>query len=179
MSQSFLNTPHHIYLVRHGIATHSTTGYGDQVLTAQLLPEAYPVIHRLGKHLRSVPSQVNFGSTVLRCRQTVEIITEETGKLFRFDPRLSEYHQETFEEFAGRTRECLVELLAEADEVAVKKQLPNFSASIIICTHGAVIASVKNLLLKDQFLIEDELDYTHPGQLLHIFNRTTELIDFN
>jgi broad specificity phosphatase PhoE len=179
MPQSFLDTPHHIYLLRHGIATHSTTGYGDQILTAELLPEAYPVIHRLGVYLRSVPSQMNFGSTVLRCRQTVEVITKETGKLFRFDPRLSEYHQETFEEFAARTRECLTDLLAEADEVALKKQLPNSSASIIICTHGAVIASLKNLLLKDHFLLEDELNYTQPGQLLHIFHRTAEVLDFN
>ena len=179
MPQSFLETPHHIYLLRHGIATHSTTGYGDQILTAELLPEAYPVIHRLGVHLRSVSSQVNFSSTVLRCRQTVEIITQETGKFFRFDPRLREYHQETFDEFAARTRACLTDLLAEADEVALKKRLPDSSATVIICTHGAVIASLKNLLLKDQFLPEDELDFTQPGQLLHIFHRTAEVTDFN
>lgn len=179
MSRTLINTPHRFLIFRHGIATHSTAGYGDQVLTAGLLPEAYPVIERLAKHLASIRSQLNFSSEILRCRQTAEIVTKHTGKFFRFDPRLNEYHGETFEQFATRVRSVLEDLVSDADDIARKKNLPHGSATLMICTHGAVIAAIKHFLLEDHFLQKDELDYTTPGQLMDVHGSDVSLLDFN
>lgn len=179
MHRPLINTPHRFLIFRHGIATHSTTGYGDQIMTAGLLPEAYPVIQRLAEHLAPIRSQLNFSSEVLRCRQTAEIVTKHAGKFFRFDARLNEYHLESFEEFAARVRNVLEDLVTDADYLAEEKQLPNGSATLMICTHGAVIAALKHFLLEDHFLQKDELDYTLPGQLLDISGKSFSVLDFN
>lgn len=179
MHRSLVNTPHRFLIFRHGIATHSKTGYGDQIMTAGLLPEAYPVIERIAKHLAPIRSQLNFSSEVLRCRQTAEIVTKHAGKFFRFDSRLNEYHLETFEQLTARVRSILEDLITDADYLAEEKALPNGSATLMLCTHGAVIAALKHLLLENEFLPKDELDYTMPGQLLEVFGKTSTVIDFN
>src|SRR5215213_4420037 len=93
-----------IYIIRHGMAVHPSEGYGSRVLTAELLPEGIPPIQRLARYLTLMPSDYQACSEVLRCRQTAAIITEATGKPFVVDPRLREYHQESFADFSERVK---------------------------------------------------------------------------
>jgi len=157
-----------IYIFRHGMAVHPNEGYGSRVLTAELLPEGIPPIQRLGKYLALMPSDYQACSEVLRCRQTAAIVTEATGKAFVIDPRLREYHQESFDEFARRTEEF-------ADEI---RQSPY--ENIMLCTHGAVIAALKHYLIDGKFSRRYETDYTQTGQLLIIHDdKSSEVLDFN
>ena len=157
-----------IYIIRHGMAVHPNEGYGSRVLTAELLPEGIPPIQRLARYLALMPSDYQARSEVLRCRQTAAIITEATGKEFVVDPRLREYHQETFADFSERVK-------AFADELR-ESNYPN----VTLVTHGAVIAALKHYLIDDSFSKRDETDYTQTGQLLVIHDdKTTEVLDFN
>jgi broad specificity phosphatase PhoE len=178
MSKSFIGTPHHFYIFRHGLATLSTSGYGDQIYSAPLLPEAVPPITHLAEYLKPIPSRLNFSSEILRCHQTADLVTQVTGKTFLFDERLNEYHQETFTEFSSRVTEFLRFVIDLADDSATNSHdSPRFE-NILICTHGAVIACLKNLLLKDSFTTDDELDYTMPGELMILQNGELQVIDF-
>jgi|GEM_PF-397336 len=183
MSLNTYTTPHRVIIFRHGLATHSTSGYGDQILTAELLPEGIPAIERMAQYLKPIKSRIHFASPVLRCRQTVEIITREAGKFFRFDSRLSEYlgevHQEEFAAFAQRTAAALKNILAEADQLAGQSSAPQQPLTLMICTHGAVVASIKHLLLTGEFTQNDLLDFTLPGELMDIQNGQCDVKSFN
>lgn len=155
------------YIIRHGLATHSTTGYGDQILTAQILPESIPIIEKIGQYLRNIRSDYNVRSEIFRCQQTAEIITRLGQKPFITDARLNEYNQESFEQLHDRVKSFL-------DEVESK----NFH-NVLICTHGSVISGLENFLLNGEFLLGQEFTYPLPGQVSIIQNKQKELIDFN
>ena len=156
------------YIFRHGMAVHPNEGYGTRVLTAELLPEGIPPIKRLSQYLTLVPSDYQVCSEVLRCRQTAAIVTEATGKAFVIDPRLKEYHQESFDEFAERVKDFADELQQSGHQ------------NVMICTHGAVIAALKHYLIDGSFSRRHETDYTQTGQLLIIHDdKSTEVLDFN
>ena len=157
-----------IYIIRHGMAVRPNEGYGSRVLTAELLPEGIPPIERLARYMALVPSDYQACSEVLRCRQTAVIVSNATGKAFVIDPRLREYHQETFDDFAARTKDFADELQQSGYQ------------NITLCTHGAVIAALKHYLIDDSFSKRDETDYTQTGQLLVIHDdKSTEVLDFN
>jgi broad specificity phosphatase PhoE len=150
------------------MAVYPNQGYGSRVLTAELLPEGIPPIERLARYLEHVPSEYQACSEVLRCRQTAAIVTAATGKPFIIDPRLREYHQETFEQLAERVKSFCDDLLAA-----------NYRDAMI-CTHGAVIAAMKHYLTDGVIDRRHETDYTQTGQLLIIHDdKTTSVIDFN
>lgn len=155
------------YLFRHALATHSTNGYGEQILTAKILPEAIPPIKKMAAYLTHIPDSFNLSSELTRCVQTAQIITKITGKKFITDPRLNEYYQNTFAEFKDR----VIDFLQSLNQ--------NNSAQILICTHGAVIAAIKHLLLSGNFFQSQLNDYPECGQLLIIKNKKTKLLDFN
>ncbi len=155
------------YIFRHAQSIPLGEEYGSRVLTAEVIPEFLPPIRRMADFLKTVPTDVQYSSEVLRCRQTAAIVTEMTGKHFTFDARLNEYNQETFEHFTERVRNFL-------DEVQ-----RGSSSSILICTHGAVIAALKNFLLKNEFTKEELLDYPDSGILLEIKNGHITKKDFN
>ena len=162
--------PQTFYFFRHGLATLSTSGYGDQIVTAQLLPEAFPAVTRLGNFLKTQPYDAGFRSEFMRCKQTASKITEITGKGFVPDPHLNEFHLESFDEFTHR-----VEVWINW----IQKQ--NFPA-IWICTHGAVIAAAKNILVKGFYEPQDELDYPYTGELWMISTGESVVVhrqDFN
>ena len=157
-----------IYIFRHGMAVRPNESYGSRVLTAELLPEGIPPIQRLARYLTLAPSEYQACSEVLRCRQTAAIVTEATSKAFVIDPRLREYHQESFDEFSLRTKDF-------ADEI----QQAGYQ-NLMLCTHGAVIAALKHYLIDGKFSRRYETDYTQTGQLLIIHdNKSTEVLDFN
>lgn len=156
-----------IYLLRHGLATHSTTGYGDQLITASILPESIPVIKKTAEYLLDKQTDLNYSSEFLRCRQTVEIISMITGKQFLFDKRLNEYNAESFEQFKIRLQSFLEDIKQKQVE------------SLLICTHGAVIAGIKHLMINKKLNEENLLDFPIPGVLTVLNQGTIQEINFN
>jgi broad specificity phosphatase PhoE len=163
------------YIFRHALATYSTTGYGEGIVNAHILPEGVLPIQKMAEYLKHVITDYNVSSELTRCTETTAIINDIGGKLFVTDPRLNEfsleenYSHESFEEFRGR-------LLSFLREVQEDVTLVN----ILICTHGAVIAGLKHILLNGTFTVEDHHDFPAPGQLFIIHgNGTTEIKDFN
>lgn len=140
------------YLIRHGLAT-KKQHYGKKILSAELLPEGILQVNKLAIALKNIPDSLNYSSEIKRCRQTVEIISHETGKQFVFDRRLNEFYHEKFSEFKHRTKSFLDELMKLNNE--------NF----LICTHGMVIAAIKNYLTKGKFTFKDRFDYPEAGQM--------------
>jgi broad specificity phosphatase PhoE len=175
MSDITANTSHQFFVFRHGLATLSNTGYGDQVLTAPLLPEGIPSIERLATFLKDIPTDFHYTSEVLRCTQTADIVQKITGKEFQSDPRLNEYHQEPFQQFAERVENFLNDVIEKADRYKQTHPATEQPVSIVICTHGAVIAGIKHFLMSGTFSQEFELDYTQPGELLQIWKKSVQL----
>lgn len=155
------------YLFRHALATKSLFGYGDKIVTAQILPEGIPPIKRMAKFLKTIPTDFNVRSEFIRCRQTAAIVTKIAGNQFITDKRLNEYNEESFSNLRNRVKEFLQDM---------KKS--NYK-NILICTHGAVIAATKNLLLKNRFGLLNLYDYPKTGVLLIIKDEKIAEIDFN
>jgi broad specificity phosphatase PhoE len=144
------------YLFRHGLATHSTTGYGDQILTANLLPEAYPTVHRLGVFLTQFTFDRCLTSPIPRCLQTTAVVSEHIQQPFVIDERLTEYWPEIFEPFHARLTDLVDELHHDQ------------ASHIAICTHGSVIAGLQHLLRDEPFTETAINDFPEPAGLLII-----------
>ncbi len=158
------------YLFRHGLATHSTHGYGDKIITAEILPEGILPIKRMAMFLKTIPSDFQVCSEFIRCRQTAEIVTNIAGKRFMFDGAINEYApelKEPFNNFQNRVKHFLKDL----------QQKP--FQNIVICTHGAVIAAIKHLIVDGYFREKDLLNFPPCGALLIIEAKTVKQIDFN
>ena len=162
-----MNQPKTFYLVRHGLATFSLHGYGKRKLTAPLLPEGITAIKKLAVELKNVGESANISSEIIRCRETSAIIAEITGKEFSFDKRLNEEYHETIKEIRDRVQSLLDEVVA----------LPQ--SNIILCTHGAIIAAIKNLLIKNKFVTSQQHDFPQTGELVIINDKTVNTINFN
>src|SRR5687768_16016928 len=124
------------YIFRHGetFATKAGKGYGVRMFSASILPEATPALSRMGLYLKNISTDYNISSALKRCRQTVEIIGQESGKEFVFDKRLNDYFLESAYHFTNRIKQVLLEM-----------EEKNYS-SIAICTHGACISVLISLL---------------------------------
>src|SRR5437762_1931158 len=122
--------PKIFYIFRHGetFATKLEKGYGRKVFSAPLLDEGHPAIERIGEYLKNIETDFNTSSNVKRCRQTVEIVSQISGKQFIFDKRLNEFFLETYWHFRRRIKGVLKDI-----------DQKGFS-SVCICTHGACIA---------------------------------------
>ncbi len=142
------------YIFRHGIATHSLNGYGDQALTAGLLPEAYPAVNKLADFLTQFQFDLCLTSPVLRCQQTAQIVGAKIGHQFKTDERLSEYWPEVFPPF--RTR--VLTLAHELQREPVRR--------IAICTHGGVIAGLTRFLRDQDFDQTQLTDHPEPAGLV-------------
>ena len=155
------------YLIRHGIATYSTHGYGKRKLTAPILPEAVPIISKLATSLKDIKNSLNISSEIIRCRETSALISTTTGKQFSYDKRLNEEYHETIGEIRTRIQDFLNDM----------KKRPE--TNIIICTHGAIIAGLKNLLINGKFVTKHLVDYPPTGTVLIIKDRTVQIENFN
>jgi broad specificity phosphatase PhoE len=155
------------YILRHALSTYSKHGYGEEILTAQILPQETAPYKKMAQYLKSVENSSNYSSEIIRCRQTAEIISKETGKLFIIDKRLNEYHQETFIQLRRRVSDWLTDVQKDPKE------------NVIVCTHGAVIAVLKQLIIEGVSDEDHQLDYPQCGELLIIKNKELELINFN
>ena len=179
MSEITANTQHRFLIFRHGLATKSTTGYGEEIMSAPLLDEAIPVMEKLAEFLKTEVGDFQYSSEMLRCRQTAEIVTRVTGKEFSFDARLNEYNQEPFLQFADRVNDFLEDIIEKADRFKQQRVGTQEPVTIWICTHGAVVAGLKHLLMEGTFSQEYQLDYTQPGELLEIWKKNIQLHIFN
>lgn len=157
------------YIFRHGETYFSKLDipYGDQVETAEILPEGIPAIEKLAKELKNIPTDANFTSPYKRCLQTVEIVKNITGKVFTIDERLHDINAETIDEMVDRISEFYEEI-----------KTGNYE-NIAICTHGYPIAVLKSLITKGEFEIDKLKSYPDPGALVKIINGKIEQIDFN
>lgn len=155
------------YLFRHALATYSTQGYGEEILTASILPEAIPSIEKLAQHLNSVSKSLNLRSELARCEQTTDIITKITGKVFVPDKRLNEFYRETYDALRKRIWNFVDEMFQTKRE------------NLLLCTHGIVIAAIKHILLAGDFSEKHLLDYPACGELLIIKDKKEEVISFN
>lgn len=155
------------YIFRHGLATHSKYGYGKAIITAHILPEGIPAIKKIGEWLSTVPDSLNVSSEFIRCKETSDIVSAISGKQFARDSRLNEKHNETIPEVRERVKSLLDELESQSKH------------HIVICTHGTIIAALKNLLLLNTFVTKMHYDYPQPGVLLIIEGNTVKTINFN
>ena len=155
------------YIVRHGLATYSKTGYGHEVYSAELKPEGIPPIERLAEYLKDISTDYNVSSAVLRCVQTTEIISSIAGKQFVTDPRLKEFYGEDQFSLIKRVRSFVEEM----DQSEYQ--------NILICTHGAVIAGLKHFLTTGFFEFKNSADYSGTGQMMVIQDKDVEILDFN
>lgn len=156
-----------LYLFRHALATKSKRGYGKKILSATLLDDGIPAFKKLTLFLKDIRESLNISSKILRCRQSAKIISQITHKKFIYDPRINEFYHEEFEDFTKRVTDFLQDLEK------------NDHQNIIICTHGIVIAAIKNLILKGKFTKSNRYDYPPTGELVIIKNNKIQNIDFN
>ena len=168
------------YIFRHGqtFATKASSGYGIKIFSAPILPEAVPALESMGKFLKKVPDSSNFSSPVRRCRETVDIIRRVSEKEFLFDERLREYFifnrtssNPLFIETFGTLRNRIQSFIDHTKQVEAE--------NILICTHGALIAGLANLLTNGQFVRTDANEYPSPGVLTIIKGSKLKQIDFN
>lgn len=165
-----------LYILRHGetFATKKNTWYGLRVFSAPILEEGKGAIKRIGEHLKDIGTDYCVSSKILRCRQTVEIIRAETGKDFVFDSRLNEYFFETLWQFRSRVKSFLRDLEKKGYE------------NVLICTHGAVIAAILNMITTKPLPLLNRKSYPNPGVLIIIeyetigsSDATIQELDFN
>ena len=154
-----------MYIFRHGetnVTKNHLGSYGDEVFTAPILPEFIPSIEKMGEYLKNIPSEHNFSSEILRCKQTVEVVSRVTGKVFKFDPRINEVDpDESISDLALRISDFLKSL--------------NKDQTIMICTHGAIIAGIVSLVIKNSFTDGDYLNFPQPGTIWRVTNKIEEV----
>ncbi len=158
------------YIFRHG-ETYYNKQYGlydkDNFQTP-LLYEGKEVVERLANFLKDIPSDYNVSSPFERCRETVKIISEISGKEFLFDERVGEFYKENYQEY----REKIEDFLKEVEEKGYQ--------SVIICTHGATMSQLIHLICDES--PEKEIpvsEYDSTGVLVVIEDRKIREIDFN
>lgn len=156
------------YIFRHGETKYSkySLPYPSDSRTIEVLPEGIPAIRKIGEYLKEIESDYNVVSEFERCQTTIEIVSEISGKNFEKEARLNEFERESFSDFKKRVKNFI-------DEMERKKY-----KSVVICTHGAVVAALKNLLLTDSLRIINLPFYPKTGVILCIEGKKTEEIDF-
>ena len=120
----------------------------------------------MAEYLKNITPDLATSSEYLRCQQTTKIVAKITGMNFKKDSRLNEFGNETFLQFKKRIKDFLEE---------VEK---NKYQTVVICTHGAGIATIKNLLIKGRMKKKELPFYPKPGILLCIEGKKVKEIDF-
>lgn len=164
------------YIFRHGetFATlhknpqrfGAVQAYGRKLFSASILEEGKPAILRLGEFLKVRSTDFNACSQFKRCKETAQIVTDITGKGFVYDKRLNEIVFET----VGHLKNRVKSFLDFVEEHEYK--------NVAICTHGGVIAVLKNLILKGEYNWGVRNDYPGPGVLIIIEDGEYKEIDF-
>lgn len=160
--------PKTFYLFRHGETrfSKSDTPYGAHEHTAEILPEAVGAIERIAHYLKDRQIDYAIRSEFLRCRQTAAIIESLTNLSFISEPQLNEFTETQFDQFHKR----MVKLATTLQE--------DHHQSFAICTHGAVIAALRRLLLGKTFHAHDLMYYPKTGQVLKVSEAKEEELSF-
>jgi broad specificity phosphatase PhoE len=165
-----------LYIFRHGNTVNSNNLFikffgiwrkdSHSLVT---LPKALPALKRIGEYLKNIKTNADFTSPYIRCVDSARVVSEVTGKTYQEDERVRELEArgESFESLKSRVGNFLAEI---ADK--------NYSA-VSICTHGAVIATIKHLATGRSFPHFKIFDYPNPGNLVTIKNGKIETINFN
>lgn len=156
------------YVFRHGetFASKNNVDYGKHQFTAEILPEGVPAVKRLGEYLKTVETDEQYTSEILRCVQTANIVTDITGKSFEKHSGLKEFLEASFVQFRDRVKRLISEF----------QKTPG---TYLLCTHGAVVSALKHLLITGKYEEENLMDYPKTGVLLIIKNGTIKTLDFN
>ena len=151
------------YLFRHGETYFSKNHlrYGDQVESAEILPEGIPQIIKIAQKLKENSINQIYSSPLKRCVQTVDIIKKEIpGIKVVFDKRIEEEkisrYLETFKDQTQRIKNFL-------DEVKTKKY-----QKVGICSHGWPIAVMIRLLKEKKVYTFNLLNYPKCGEIITI-----------
>lgn len=157
------------YIFRHGQTKYSKyhLPYPKDNRFVEILPEGRAAIERLGKYLKNIKFSKNFSSEYHRCQQTTEIVNKFSGLKFKKDKRLNEKSGENFGDFKARVKDFVEEI-----------EKKNFE-TVVICTHGAVIAAMRKMLLKKGLRITNLPFYPKTGVLMKVVGKEIEYIDFN
>lgn len=163
------------YIFRHG----DTKRTGNILLkffgsikdssSLEILPKATPALTKIGEFLKNIPTDENYRSPYLRCDQSAQIVTRYSDKKFKIDDRIREFegNGEEFADFYKRVYSFLEDIQRE-----------NYS-TISICTHGAVIAALKHVIVNGKFDHYQIFDYPSPGELVIIKDKKVKVINFN
>jgi broad specificity phosphatase PhoE len=156
------------YIFRHGetFYSKSRSSYPEDNFSVEILPEGILALERLAKYLKNISSDFNVSSEYKRCQQSIKIVSEISGLHFENDARLNEFNRETFEDLVKRLQSFVKDI-----------EEKNYS-TVIICTHGAVIAGLKNILTGSEYEKCEMVDYPRTGVLTCIENNKIEEIDF-
>ena len=157
------------YIFRHGQTKYSKyhLPYPKDNRFVEILPESKVAIEKLAKYLKKIKSLKNFSSEYRRCQQTAEIVTKITGLKFKKDKRLNEKSGENFGDFKARVKDFIEEIEKKNYEM------------VMICSHGAIIAALRKMLLKKSLRITNLPFYPKTGVLMIVNGKKIEYIDFN
>jgi broad specificity phosphatase PhoE len=159
------------YIFRHAetFPSKNTGGiYDENNFATPVLSSGKDITIKLAQYLKDIPSDLNVSSPFERCKETVEIITQVTGKKFIFDERVGEYFQISYPDFRARIEDFLKEIEGRDYQ------------NIIICTHGAVMSQIVHLLCDDK--PEEDIPISegkNTGILVMVEDRSIKEINFN
>jgi broad specificity phosphatase PhoE len=128
------------YIFRHGETFYSKNDiqYGENIETAEILPEGIPVIERLAEYLKDKINDFNFTSPYKRAIQTIDIVTKITGKIFVPDERLKE-------ENLSKGLESLDQLVKRLKDF-IRSTENNNSKIVSLCSHGWPISTLTDCI---------------------------------
>jgi broad specificity phosphatase PhoE len=157
------------YIFRHGdtFYTKNRQPYPEDNFSVEILPQGIPALEKIGAYLKNIPVDYSVSSKYLRCQQSNKIVSEISGLKFEKDARLNEFSHEDFDNFVER----LESFVNEMEEKRYQ--------TIVICTHGGVIAGLKNILMGSEYEKSEMVDYPIPGVLTIVEDKKIEEIDFN
>lgn len=157
------------YIFRHGdtFYTKNQQPYPEDNFSVEILPQGIPALEKIGAFLKNISSDFNVSSEYLRCQQSNKIVSGISGLKFENDSRLNEFSNEVFDNLVDRL------------ENFVKKMEEKQYETIVVCTHGGVIAGLKNILTGSEYEKSEMVDYPRPGVLTIIADKKIEEINFN
>lgn len=134
-----------------------------------ILPKSKPALKKIGNYLKDKQIDAFYTSPYLRCKMSSKIVEEETGKKFIVNEKIRELRSDIkgFVGFRNRVKDFINEVDNE-----------NYKA-VAICTHGAVMAALKYLLVKGKFYYFQGIDFPAPGNLMIIEDKKVKIINFN
>jgi len=158
------------FIFRHGETNHTKKHipYGDQIFSADILPEGIPVIKKLAEHVSKIPIDAAYSSPFKRTRQTVDIVAPITGFEFAYDERIGDYlDEEPMDKFNARIKSFIDEIRKTG------------ARNALICTHGYPIAAMIQYITKGKIELDEMKNYPVPGVLVEIKGGKVNYRDFN